>query len=87
MPALTQQEPVLKAGRLYLAYDRVVCARCAGMTALYTGVTIGGAVVEPVRGTDVAEWATYDLGPLRCEGGHLEANLSDGSLVITEVTR
>lgn len=78
--------PVLRKGRLYLAYDQYVCTECAGMTALYTGFTIGGAKLSPLRAADVAEWATYDLGPLRCEGGHLEATLGPtGRVRITRI--
>ena len=55
------------------------------MTALYTGVTIGGAPVLPIEPGDVVEWALADqaaggkLGPLRCEGQHLQADLSPGA--------
>jgi hypothetical protein len=52
------------------------------MTARYTGVTIGGAKVEPLIAADVFEWASYDRGPLR-EGGHLEATLDAGGRLVT----
>lgn len=73
--------PVLIAGRLYLAYDRWVCAECSGITALYTGFTLGGAKLSPLQASDVSRWATYDLGPLRCEGQHLEATLDPAGRV------
>jgi hypothetical protein len=65
--------PVLLQDQIYIAHDRYVCGTvaCAGMTALYTGVTIGGAVLSPVTDEEAAEWATYDLGPLTCECGRL----------------
>lgn len=79
-------EPALLRGRLYLAHDRFVCADCAGITALHTGRTIGGAPLSQVTTSDVREWASYDLGPLRCEGGHLEASASTtGNLIIRKV--
>lgn len=65
--------PVLQPDTLYLAYDRIVCIDCAGMTATYTGLTIGGAPVTPIIGSDVTEWANYGFGPLSCEGKHLTA--------------
>ncbi len=34
--------PVLSTDKLYVAHDQYVCNECAGMTAEYTGVTIGG---------------------------------------------
>src|SRR3546814_15286953 len=42
-------EPVLEAEVIYYAHDRFVCTQCCGMTALYTGVTIGGAPVLPIE--------------------------------------
>lgn len=73
MTLATQPAPVLKPGRVYLAHDRFVCTKCAGQTALYTGRTIGGARVTPVTAADIAEWATYDMGPLACECGAVTA--------------
>lgn len=73
MTTTAQPTPVLSPGVIYGAHDRYVCIDCAGMTATYTGYTIGGAPVEQITNGEVREWATYDLGPLRCEGGHLEA--------------
>lgn len=65
--------PVLAEGRVYLAHDRFVCTKCAGSSALFTGVTIGGAPVTPVTEADKREWATYGLGPLTCECGSVTA--------------
>lgn len=79
-------EPALQHGLLYLAHDRIVCADCAGITALHTGRTLGGAVLSSVTMSDVREWAGYDLGPIRCEGGHLEASAgATGNLIIRKV--
>lgn len=68
---------VLEDGKVYAAGDRFVCAtgRCAGMTALVTGETIDGDRVREVTAADVAEWATYDLGPLKCECGAVTATV------------
>ncbi len=69
--------PVLVADKLYEAYDRFVCKECAGMTAEYTGVTIGGYRLTVITTADVVEWAGYDQGPLTCECRRLEAVLDE----------
>lgn len=81
-----ERTPVLILGRLYLACDRYVCTECSGITALYTGYTLGGAKLSPLQASDVSRWATYDLGPLRCDGRHLEATLDPtGRVRITQI--
>lgn len=72
--------PLLLSTAVYIAHDRNVCANvcCAGATALYTGVTIGGAALSRVTSADVREWASYDLGPLRCECGAVTLAASAG---------
>lgn len=62
--------PAPQADAVYIADDRTVCAysSCAG-AARYTGRTIGGARLLSVSTADVAEWATYDFGPLTCDCG------------------
>lgn len=74
--------PVLSADKLYAAYDRFVCTECAGMTAKYTGVTIGGYRLTVVAAADVVEWDGYDLGPLTCQCRRLEAVLHEEQLQI-----
>lgn len=69
--------PVLSTDKIYEAYDRFVCKECAGMTAEYTGVTIGGYRLTLVTAADVLEWAGYDQGPLTCECRRLEAVLDE----------
>lgn len=71
-------ETVLKAGTVYVAGDRFVCAStsCAGYTATMTGRDIDGHKLRAVDGRDIAEWATYDLGALRCECGSVTAEVS-----------
>src|SRR3546814_17369025 len=69
-------EPVLEAEVIYYAHDRFVCTQCSGITALYTGVTIGGAPVLPIEPRDVVAWVIAEqetggtVGPLRCAGQH-----------------
>ncbi len=67
--------PVLSADKIYEAYDSFVCKECAGMTAEYTGVTIGGYRLTAVTASDVVEWAGYNLGPLTCSCHRLEGVL------------
>lgn len=72
----TMPAPILKADRLYLTPAGEFVhgeARCAGMTAVYTGQTIDGGPASPITADDVAEWAGYDMGPLTCTCGALTA--------------
>lgn len=73
-PPTTDPQPLLKSGVLYLAHDRFVCATvtCAGMSALYSGYTIGGARVTKVTAADKRAWPA-DLGPMKCECGKVTA--------------
>lgn len=68
---------------LYAAFDRIVCnaGSCAGASALYAGVTIGGYPLHPVTAAMVTEWQTHGLGPLTCECGRLTAQLADDGLL------
>src|SRR3546814_18323730 len=67
-------EHVLEAEVIYYAHDRFVCTQCCGMTAIYTGVTIGGATVLQIEPGDADAWVLAEqetggkIGPLRCEG-------------------
>lgn len=46
--------PLLREGALYWADNgRVICAKCAGQSALYTGRDISGQRVERVTADDV----------------------------------
>lgn len=73
MTALPHPPPVLRPGVLYIAHDRFVCdsIQCAGASALYTAVTIGGAPVAPMRADDLREWGRLTDDPARCECGAL----------------
>ena len=82
--------PVLHRGRIYVTPDRLVCAkmRCAGQTALYTGQTTDAAMLRPIRGSDVIEYASARPGrPVTCECGALAGRFSmrDG-LTVERVT-
>lgn len=72
--------PVLAPQTIYSAWDRWICATpsCAGASALFTGVTIGGYVVTPVTAAEVKEWQEHDLGALTCECGRLTGTLTPG---------
>lgn len=76
------QERVLVEGRIYLMWDRFVCANghCAGASALYTGVGIDGHRARRVVKADRDEWATYGLGPIRCECGALSMDCATGAI-------
>ena len=78
MPATIKpadHKPVLRPGVLYLAGPNIVCAstRCAGSTALYSGRTIHGVRLSKVTRADIAEWATYGMGPMQCMCGSVTA--------------
>lgn len=67
---------ILTDGTVYVAGDRFVCSSisCAGSTAAASGVDIDGNRLRKVDEIDIAEWATYDLGPLHCECGKVVAS-------------
>lgn len=67
------QQDALQANTVYVAGDRFVCTDCAGYTAKASGRDIDGHRLRPVDARDIAEWATYDLGPLGCECGRVQA--------------
>ena len=61
--------PLLREGALYWADNgRVLRAKCAGQSALYTGRDISGQKVERITVEDVRAWPD-DLGSLRCASG------------------
>lgn len=72
----TATDSVLKAGTIYVAFDRFVCAsiRCAGSTAAATGRDIDGHRLREIDSQDIAEWASYDVGALKCECGAVTAD-------------
>jgi len=64
-------EHKLKDGVIYATHTTFVCSspRCCGTTALLTGFDLGGYRLRPLDEADIAEWESYDLGPLHCECG------------------
>lgn len=74
----TTRKPTLKPDHIYVERDRFVCAEisCAGISGVMTGTSHEGHRLSLVRASDITEWATYDLGPLRCECGRLTATVS-----------
>lgn len=72
MGGMTRDDPrpVLAADRLYVTPDALVCgrARCAGLTALYTGRTLGDdAVVRPFTPGDADTYRRRRMAVLcRC---------------------
>ena len=65
----------LRSDTIYVAGDRFVCVEthCAGYTAKVSGRDIDGHSLRAVDPSDVSEWESYGLGPIRCECGHLTA--------------
>ena len=69
MKSNTTPRPVLVEGALHWADNgRVICAKCAGQSALYTGRDISGQQVERITVAEVRAWPD-DLGILRCASG------------------
>jgi hypothetical protein len=82
-------QSIIEPGVIYGDFDRYVCIDCLGMgedadrddAVLNHGQAADGTKVEPVDIDEALGWYGYnadrlgggDLGPLRCEGGHLEA--------------
>lgn len=64
-------KPVLKPGVIYSVDNgSLVCAKCAGQSALYTGYDISGLKAMRLnRTTDAAEWFRLMGRALSCEGG------------------
>jgi hypothetical protein len=59
--------PRLREGALYWADNgRVICAKCAGQSALYTGRDLSGQKLARITVEDVRSWPD-DLGALQCE--------------------
>lgn len=80
---------MIEPGIIYADFDRYVCLDCLRCgedpdrddAVLHHGRAADGARVEPVEIEEALGWYGHnsdrlgggDLGPLRCEGGHLEA--------------
>lgn len=72
---MTPTAAVLKDDTIYVAGDRFVCSSvsCAGSTAVASGRDLDGHRLREIDDRDVAEWATYGLGPIKCECGKVVA--------------
>lgn len=71
---------VLTEGALYFADNgRIICARCAGVSALYTGRDISGQRVSRVTVEDAKEWQDGTGQPIACESGCLRLSMISGS--------
>lgn len=69
--ATKMPKPVLKEGALYWADNgRIVCRKCAGCSALYTGRDISGQKVARVTVEDVHGWhqTLGESADLTCQG-------------------
>lgn len=66
-----EPKPVLKPGRIYLAFDRLVCesAACAGWAARYGGKTTEGVPVSEYTDEDAQAWQLVTGHPPVCECG------------------
>lgn len=74
---------------IYCAYDRWVClqARCAGLTASATGVTIGGYRLTALTALDVTSWTTATTQDhVSCECGRLRAAVDANGRIQIENT-
>jgi len=66
-----EPKPVLKPGRLYLAFDRFVCesSTCAGWSARYSGQTIHGVPLSEYTDEDANQWQKVTGEAPSCECG------------------
>lgn len=62
---------MMRPDTLYSTNDRLVCMDCAGMSALYTRMTIGGAPVLEFSVFDHALYLAWDMTP-KCECGKVD---------------
>lgn len=71
LQAQQEVKPTLRPGRLYLAWDRIVCeaGTCAGGAARSTGKTLHGRRLELIPMDDADSWAAGTGKPLTCECG------------------
>ena len=64
--------PVLLPGIIYSADNgRLICLKCAGMSAKFTGHDISGLKCEPVPWGENAAWRKEFGKPISCEAGCL----------------
>ncbi len=62
--------PVLLPGVIYSADNgRLICLKCAGSSAKYTGRDISGQKVEAMNVKDAGDWMSVIGRPMACERG------------------
>jgi len=72
--------PILKGGAIYISDNgRLICAKCAGTSALYTGRDISGQQVERLAVEDVAYFEDATRKPVTCEAGCTSVSRLSGS--------
>jgi len=65
-----QQQEYVTPGRLYFADNgRLICSKCAGMSARYTGRDISGQRIQVLGAADILECSTYMGRRVVCECG------------------
>jgi len=69
-PAIKEPEPVLKDGVIYSADNgMLICKKCAGQSALYTGRDISGQKVSVVPRSENSAWKKMFGENMACEKG------------------
>lgn len=70
----------LRDDALYFADNgAIICARCAGISALYTGHDISGQKVARLTVEDAQEWQRQIKRPVSCESGCLSLSMIAGA--------
>jgi hypothetical protein len=68
--SIKEPKPVLKDGLIYSADNgMLICKKCAGQSALYTGRDISGQEVVAVPRSQNAEWKRFFGEDMTCEHG------------------
>lgn len=66
----TLPPPALKPGIIYSGDNgMLICLKCAGMSAKYTGRDLSGQKVLPVPVSETVEWKEMFGKDLSCESG------------------
>lgn len=66
----TRLKPALLPGIIYSADNgQLICAKCAGQSALDTGRDRSGQKVQPLTQRDADDWKRVMDADLTCEGG------------------
>ena len=69
-----EPKPVLKDGVVYSSDNgQMICSKCAGQSALFSGRDISGQKVRRQTAADARAWFAFFGKPLKCERGCTEA--------------